>query len=210
MHLAQDNLTGYWNPMVALNYDVTPTYSHNFSIENRSFLYQDSDVQLRVRQMDINHFSNLKTSDNQSIGFGIKYRFRNPFNRETSNEIRLTQQFNVTFKKASIRYGNRFRAEQRITNENTVHRFRYRFAMDFPLKGEELDVGEPYLVLSTEALLSVGKSMNPEYDQRITPKLGWVLSPTTKFQIGGEYRAENYMNRVENELFFLTELVLSL
>ncbi|RRQ50339.1 DUF2490 domain-containing protein [Maribacter algicola] len=210
VNLAQDNLTGYWNPQVALNYDVTPNYSHNFSIENRSFLYRDSDVQLTVRQIDINHFSNLKTRDNQSVGFGIKYRIRNSFDNNANNELRLTQQFNVTFKNGSIRYGNRFRAEQRITNENTVHRFRYRFAIDFPLKGEELDVGEPYLVLSTEALLSVGKSMNPEYDQRITPKLGWILSPTTKFQIGGEYRAENYLHTTENVLFFLTELVLSL
>ena len=210
IHWAQDNLTGYWNPQVAINYDVTPNYSHNFSIENRSFFYRDSDVQLTVRQMDVNHFSNLRTRDNQSIGFGIKYRLRNLFNNEANNELRLTQQFNVTFKKGSIRYGNRFRAEQRITRENTVHRFRYRYAVDFPLMGENLDVGEPYLVISTESLLSVGKSMTPEYDQRITPKLGWVLSPTTKFQIGGEYRAENYTGSLENELFFLTELVLSL
>lgn len=76
--------------------------------------------------------------------------------------------------------------------------------------GEKLDVGEPYLVISTESLLSVGRSITPEYDQRITPKLGWVLTPTTKFQIGGEYRAENYTTKVENVLFFLTELVLSL
>ncbi|WP_420845235.1 hypothetical protein [Maribacter litopenaei] len=76
--------------------------------------------------------------------------------------------------------------------------------------GEQLDVGEPYLVISTESLLSVGKSMNPAYDQRITSKIGWVLSPKTKFQIGGEYRAENYTRTIENELYFLTELVLSL
>ena len=210
MNLAQDNLTGYWNPQVALNYDVTPNYSHNFSIENRSFLYRDSNVQLTVRQIDINHFSNLKTRDNQSVGFGIKYRIRNSFDNNANNELRLTQQFNVTFKNGSIRYGNRFRAEQRITSDNTVHRFRYRFAADFPLMGEKLDVGEPYLVIATESLLSVGRSMTPEYDQRFTPKLGWVLTPTTKFQIGGEYRAENYTTKVENVLFFLTELVLSL
>ncbi|PIB38046.1 DUF2490 domain-containing protein [Maribacter sp. 4G9] len=208
--LAQDNLTGYWNPQVALNYDVTPNYSHNFSVENRSFLYRNSQAQFTVRQMDLNHFSNLRIRDNQSIGFGVKYRFRNPFNSDANNELRLTQQFNVTFKRGSIRYGNRFRAEQRITSENTVHRFRYRFALDFPLMGEKLDVGEPYLVLTTESLLSAGRSMVPEYDQRITPKLGWVLSPTTKFQIGGEYRAENYAQTTENVFFFLTELVLSL
>lgn len=206
----QENLTGYWNPQLSLNYNVTPIYSHNFSLENRSYVYRNSDLQLRTRQMDINHFSGLKISDNQSIGVGIKYRIRESFDSNSQNELRLTEQYNIILKRGSLRIGNRFRAEQRITNENIIHRFRYRFAADLPLRGEELNVGEPYLVLSTESLLSIGKSMAPEYDQRITSKLGWVLNPSTKVQFGGEYRAENYTSTVENELFFLSEIVLSL
>lgn len=210
LNRAQDNLVGYWNPQVAINYDVSPNYSHNFSFENRSYLYRDSDVQLSIRQLDFNHFSGLKISDNQSIGFGIKYRIKESFDANAENELRFTQQYNINFKDGSVRFGNRFRAQQRITTSSTVHRFRYRFATDFPLKGEQLDIGEPYLVISTESLLSIGKSMTPEYDQRVTSKIGWVLNSSTKLQLGGEYRAENYTNSVENELYFLTELVLSL
>lgn len=209
-HVAQENFTGFWNPSVALNYDVTQNYSHNFSFENRSYLYRDSDLQFTVRQIDFNHFSGLKIRDNQSVGLGIKYRIREAFDTDAENELRFTEQYNITFKKGNIRVGNRFRAQQRITNSGTVHRFRYRFALDFALKGEQLDIGEPYLVFSTESLLSVGKSMGPAYDQRFTSKLGWVLSPSAKFQVGSEYRAENYRRTVENELYFLTELVLSL
>jgi hypothetical protein len=48
-----------------------------------------------------------------------------------------------------------------------MHRFRYRFAIDFPLQGEALDVGERYAVFSAKSLLSVAKALLPEYDQRV-------------------------------------------
>ncbi len=207
---AQENLTGYWNPKISLNYNVSSNYSHNFSVEKRSYFYRNSDLQLNVRQIDLNHFSNLKTRDNQSIGFGIKYRLKDTFENSSENELRFTEQYNITLKRGGIRYGHRLRAQQRITKSSTVHRFRYRFALDFPLQGEELDIGEAYLVVSTESLLSVGKSLLPAFDQRLTSKLGWVLSTTTKLQLGMEYRAENYAQSTENELFILTELVLNL
>jgi hypothetical protein len=63
--------------------------------------------------------------------------------------------------------GYRVRAEQRITDKPTIHRFRYRFAIDFPLQGEALDVGERYAVFSAKSLLSVAKALLPEYDQRV-------------------------------------------
>lgn len=207
---AQDNLTGYWNPKASLNYKVTTNYTHNFSFEKRSYLYRDSELQLKVKQIDLSHFSNLKIKDNQQIGLGIKYRFSNTFDDDYENELRITQQYSISFKNGNFRYGNRLRAEQRIMNSRTVHRFRYRFAVDFPLQGTKLDTGESYIVLSTASHLSVGKAMSSEYDQRVTTKLGWLLTSSTKFQIGTEYRMENYTNTIENKLFLLSELVLSL
>ena len=207
---AQDNLTGYLQPQISLNYDVVADYSHNFSIEQRNYLYESDELLLRTRQFDLNHFSTLKVRDDQSVALGVKYRFREAFEPDRSNELRLTEQFNMTDKFGAVRIGNRFRAEQRITSDRTVHRFRYRLAIDFPLSGESLDVGEPYFVASTEGLLSVAKAIKPEWDQRLTANLGWLLNTETKLQTGLEYRIEDYAQRPENVIFLLMTLVFSL
>ncbi len=207
---AQENLTIYLEPQTSFNYKVAGNYHHNFAFSNRSYLFRNENFQLKVRQLDIVHFSSLKIRDNQSIGFGIQYRFREAFENDRSNELRLTQQYNITHKYRNLRFGDRFRAEQRFTQSATVHRFRYRLALDFPLQGVQLDIGEPYFIVSTESLLSVAKGSKPEYDQRVTAHLGWLLSPKTKLQLGSEYRFENYTQNTENVLFFLTGLILSL
>lgn len=206
----QDNLTGYWQPQIGVNYKVSNNYSHNFSLAKRTFILRDSDTEFTIRQLDLAHFSNLKIRGNQSVGFGIQYRFRGLFDDSKENELRFVQQYNITKSNRGLRFGNRFRSEQRITNDLTIHRFRYRFALDFALQGESLDIGETYLVLSAESLLNVAKAFLPEYDQRITANLGWVLDENTKLQIGSEYRAENYMHKTEHVFFLLTTLVLSL
>ncbi|WP_067036562.1 DUF2490 domain-containing protein [Allomuricauda sp. CP2A] len=207
---AQDNLTGYWQPQFAINYDVGPLYSHNFSVANRNYVIDDSALQLSGRQLDIAHFSNFKIQDNQSIALGIQYRFRNVFEGR-GDELRFTQQFNITKKPIDVRYGHRFRTEQRITKLLTVHRFRYRFAVDFPLKGEKLDIGEPYFVGSFENLLSVSKNASPQYDTRLTGQVGWQLQGGLKLQVGLEYRLEDYTSPLpQNVIFLLTSAQLSL
>lgn len=207
---AQDNFTGYLQPQISLNYDVATDYSHNFSVEQRSYLYDSDEAVLRARQFDLVHFSKLKVRDDQSVALGIKYRFREAFEPDRSNELRFTEQFNLTDKFGAVRIGNRFRAEQRITPDLTVHRFRYRLAIDFPLSGETLDVGEAYFVASTEGLLSVAKSIKPEWDQRLTGNFGWLLNAETKVQMGLEYRIEDYGQQPENVVFLLMTLVFSI
>ncbi|MFT6370659.1 MAG: hypothetical protein ACJAWH_001743 [Maribacter sp.] len=207
---AQDNLTGYWQPDVGINYKITPNYAHNFSLAKRTYVFRDDQTQFTLRQLDVVHFSNLRIGADKSVGFGVQYRFRHLFERTKENELRFVQQYNVTKSTRGLRLGNRFRSEQRITKISTIHRFRYRFALDFPLQGEELDLGESYIVVSTEALLSVAKAAVPEYDQRLTANIGWLLEQNTKLQMGAEYRTENYTQGPEHVFFLLTSLVLSL
>ncbi|RNC92533.1 MAG: DUF2490 domain-containing protein [Allomuricauda sp.] len=207
--LAQENFTGYFQPQIAFNYEVSPFYSHNFSLENRNYFIQEGRSQFQVRHLHLAHFSNLKIKDNQSIALGIQYRFRETFD-EGSNEIRLTQQYNITNRPFVVRFGHRLRAEQRILKSLTIHRFRYRFSLDFPLQGERLDIGEAYLIGNVETLLSVPKSTNPEYDQRFTLNIGWLLNKELKFQIGAEYRFEDFMEGTQHVLFFLSTLNFSL
>lgn len=206
---AQENFTSYFQPQVALNYKVSPFYTHNFSIENRNYVIEDGTTQFQVRHLHFAHFSNLKIKENQSIALGIQYRFRQAFDNG-SNEFRLTQQYNITNRPFTVRFGHRFRAEQRITESFTIHRFRYRFSLDFPLQGERLDIGEAYLVGNLETLLSLARLNDPEYDQRFTLNIGWLLNKEVKFQTGLEYRFEDFTKQTENLLFFLGTLNFSL
>ena len=207
---SQDDLVSYWQPAVAVNYSVAPGYEHNFSLTKRTFTYRDSDLQFDVRQLDLVHFSRLKLLDNQSVGFGIQYRFRKVFEADSGNELRLTQQYNITFRPRIVRFGHRIRSEQRIFKDQTIHRFRYRFALDRPLVGEKLDVGESYIVGTLESLLSVGLGLSPQYDQRIGLNVGWLVSLKSKIQTGLEYRREDFTATGQDVLFFNTSLVLSL
>lgn len=129
--IAQDNFTLYAEPTITLNYEVATNYSHNFEVANRSYIYNE-DLEFRARHLELTHFSNLNIGFDQSIAFGIKYRWRENFERDEENELRLTEQYNLTHRNRNLRLGNRFRVEQRISPSSTVHRFRYRFALDTP------------------------------------------------------------------------------
>lgn len=207
---AQEDFTGYLEPTFALNYKVTPAYSHNFSFVNRNYFFNDDVYELKTRHVEFVHFSDLKIKSDQSISLGIQYRFRENFEPDSENELRLMQQYNRTFKPRIMRYGVRFRSEQRIQPTLTRHRFRLRFASDFPLEGEKLDVGEMYVVTSTESLLTVAKANKPSFDQRFTTHIGYFLSEDIKIQAGLEYRFEDYYQKTEHVLFFTTALFLSL
>ena len=207
---SQEDLVSYWQPGVAVNYKVAPGYEHNFSLTKRTFTYRDSDLQFDIRQLDLVHFSKLKLLDNQSLGLGIQYRFRKVFESDSGNELRLAQQYNITFRPRVVRFGHRIRTEQRIFKERTIHRFRYRFALDRPLVGEKLDIGEPYIVGTVESLLSVGAGQSSQYDQRFGLNIGWLVSQKSKIQAGLEYRREDFTGAGEDVLFFNTSLVLSL
>lgn len=209
LNFAQENTTVFWQPAFAVNYGVSKGYSHNFSLQNRNFLYTDGVVQLNIRQLDVGHFSNLKLRENQSLALGILYRLRETFDGG-ANELRFTQQYNFRYKPFVVRYGHRFRAQQRITSARTTHRFRYRFGLDFPLQGEKLDVGEAYIIGTAEQLLSVAQQQKPQHDTRFTFYLGWQLAEKMKVQLGTEYRLEDFGQDLQHVLFFLSTVNLSL
>lgn len=206
---AQDDFETLGESSIAVNHKVDDYYSYNFSARNRYYLYQDNNFNFEIRQIDFVHFSTYKLDFNNSLSFGIQYRFRENFDGG-SNELRLTQQYNYTKQKFALRFGHRFRFEQRILEDITILRSRYRFALDFPLNGEKLDVGETYLVTSMEALLSVNSSIKPEFDHRTTAQIGWLINKDFKLQTGLEYRFEAFNLDTEYRLFVLTSAVLKL
>ncbi|WP_256867402.1 DUF2490 domain-containing protein [Winogradskyella forsetii] len=204
---SQSDFEGLGETALALNHKFNSNYQINFAVKSRYYLYQDEAINFENRQLDFVHFSTFNLNYNHSFSLGAQYRIRESIDGE-SNELRFTQQFNYTKKNQALRFGHRFRFQQRIFDALTVFRSRYRIALDFPLNGQKLDVGESYVVTSMEALLSVSDKMKPEFDHRTTSQIGWLISEKSKLQIGLEYRFEAFNLNTENKLFILTSYIL--
>jgi len=204
---SQNNFESLGETAFALNHKVSYNYKMNFAARSRYYLYKDQNFNFESRQIDLVHFSTINLDYNHSLSLGIQYRIRASIDGG-NNELRLTQQFNHTKKNLALRFGHRIRFEQRILEDLTILRSRYRFALDFPLNGEKLNVGENYLITSTETLLSKSKKIKPELDLRATAHLGWLISEKTKIQFGLEYRLEALNINTEEKLFLLTTFIL--
>ncbi|MEC3906588.1 DUF2490 domain-containing protein [Tamlana sp. 2201CG12-4] len=139
---AQNNFNTIGESAVAFNYAISNDFSINFTARSRYVLYNKEDLQFLQQQVDFFHFSTLKLSYNHKISLGVYYRNRDLF--ETGrNEVRFLEQFNYIKQTLGVRYGHRFRAEQRIIDNETTFRQRYRFAVDFPLNGENWMLEKP-------------------------------------------------------------------
>lgn len=206
---AQSNFYSLGESALPLNHKVSNTYSVNFAIRSLYVLHSDGNLQYQRQQFDIYHFSTFKLDYYHKLSFGVYYRNRGWF--ETgSDETRLTQQYSYTKQALGVRYGHRFRAEQRILDTKTISRQHYRFAVDFPLNGEKLDIGETYLASAVEGLLSLSKPDKPETDVRITTQIGWQINESLKLQTGLEHRLEAFNLKAKNYLFVLTSAVLKI
>lgn len=206
---SQESFASLGETAVALNHKLSDTYNVNFALRSRYFILQNERFNFSNRQLDIVHFSTFILDYRRSLSLGIQYRFREIIDGN-SDELRLTQQYNFTKRKLSIRYGHRIRLEQRLFDSFSILRTRYRFAMDFPLNGERLDVGEPYFVGTLESLFSVSSNLKPEVDQRTTVHIGWLLSESFKLQLGLEYRFEAFNIATEERLFAYTSAIVKI
>ncbi|WP_298893036.1 DUF2490 domain-containing protein [uncultured Psychroserpens sp.] len=193
----------------ALRHNFNKSYSVNFEFSNRAFIYTDEHIVYRMRQIQIAHFSALKLDLKQSIALGLMYRNRGVF-EDSSNEIRLTQQYNRKSIFKTLRLGHRFRSEQRFYDDFTAFRFRYRLAFDVPLQGLKLDVGETYLVFTNEALLTSTKIDKPELEYRVSPSIGMLISKNLNFEFGVELRLDKINIRTAESVFLNTSLELNL
>lgn len=206
----QENFTTFIEPRVAINYNLSKLYSHNWSFANRSTIYESSELEFNALQLDFGHFSNFRIGGNQNLSLGLLFRYSELFELESINEFRITEQYNIVSRSNKVRYGHRVRVEQRITSLLTIHRFRYRFTLDMPLEGQNLDVGESYFIGNTETLLNAGKDLKPIYEQRFTANFGWLLSSKTKLQFGLEYRLLNLTETIQHRTLLLSSLNFSL
>lgn len=204
--MAQEKFTGYYEPYLKLEYDVAKKYSHEFTVENRTYWYDDEAFRTRVKQLDLAHFSSYELNANNAWAVGLQYRFEENFGANEGNELRFTEEYTYTTKPRATEFKHRVRAEQRITSSLTSHRFRYNFAITRSFKGAKIDTGEAYFTGNLETLLTVANNNAPDYEQRIGAGIGWALTDFAELELVTEYRCGDFTKDLGHELFLVTGL----
>ena len=207
--LAQEDFSVFYEPEISVKVGGSKPWSFNFALSNREAVYVDEDSQFRALFLDFSHFTNYNVGFYGKLSLGLKYRFLELFDKTTYDEIRITEQYSYARKYNNLKTAHRLRFEQRF-RKNTSYRARYRFSIEFPLKGQKIDVGEFFLDLKTESLWSFQKAAVPEFDQRLGADLAYQLSQNTEISIGLEYQYEDYFHDPQTELFVLTGVSVSM
>lgn len=206
---AQNDTEASHENVFAIRHSFSNSYNANFELSSRAFMYTEDEAVYRLQQLQLSHFSTFKLDLKQSVALGLMYRNRDAF-EDSSNEIRLTQQYNYKTISRTLRLGHRFRSEQRFYDDFTAFRFRYRLAIDVPLQGLKLDVGETYLVVTNEGLFTTTKVRKPEIGYRISPSLGILVSKDLNIEFGLELRLSELNIKTEESVFLNTSVELSL
>ncbi|WP_242117298.1 DUF2490 domain-containing protein [Aestuariivivens sediminicola] len=205
---SQDNFSLFSEPSVALNYGASNRYKGHFSFKGREYIYNESQFFIKQRQLEINHFSTWSFPRGQNISVGVLFRNRSWF-EASSNEVRLTGQFGTKSMLNHLRIGHRFRLETRFFDTITILRLRHRFAIDFALNGEKLDIGEAYLIATTEFLWSLSPE-TPLIDNRTGVYLGWYKTKQMKLQIGLEHQLNGLNQQLMHSLYVLPMVIFNL
>lgn len=208
--LGQGPDTAFWEPQLALNYNLGRHVRQRAAIRSRHYLFRENAYQFNTRQADLSLFTEYRSVAAGRWSLGVLYRFRNPFEPENSNELRLTEQFTLNPPGPGLRTGHRFQVEQRLFTQRTIHRLRYRFGLDLPLQGTQTDIGEFYLIGQGEPLVSLARARQPQWDFRVTGIIGLKVSANSQVQLGGEYRWEGIGRNPEKVLFLVSSLIVSL
>lgn len=146
-----------------------------------------------LRNLDLNLAVTRRWLERWRFGTAARARARYPFSEEAAREWR-TWAFAERFSDAGyVRWGHRFRTEQRFRGEvgeglELTYRHRYRLGLERPLAGRSLDFGEWYFAVSAELLVSAERfaARPTAVDARPYLALG-----RNDVELGIEYREEH-------------------
>lgn len=184
--------TGFF-PEISITKKLNEQHKLNFKIENQEILFDNRDSESENPQFshyrtDLMLFFDRNLRPGVSIGLGIFHRFQ-----ENEDGNRIIQQLAVLQRMRNLRINHRLRTDQTFTqNENLEVRLRYRFSMEIPLEGSEVDFGEYYLVLSEEPIFSL-KGGEFEIENRTALALGKLYNSNEKLEWAVDYRTDGFI-----------------
>ncbi|MFC6102159.1 DUF2490 domain-containing protein [Olivibacter domesticus] len=138
---------------------------------------------------DIETVLNRKLSPLDGIAVGYLFRVE-----EGQIIHRFIQQYSFIRKKGGFRLAHRFRTDQTLDDGDFSFRFRYRFGIEKPLAGLEIDPKEFYLKFNNEYLPTYSER-SFDIEIRALASLGYNLSDKMKFETGLDYRAEDIVSK---------------
>ncbi|MBZ9729591.1 DUF2490 domain-containing protein [Salegentibacter sp. JZCK2] len=206
---AQENFSMLIDPDFTINIDPDSRWSYNFNLSNRDIIYEDGEYNFDAKHLQLSHFTSYEVGFYSKLSLGIRYRFKEIFDKDIQDEVRIVEQFGHSRKYNSLKVAHRARFEQRL-REITTYRTRYRFSVELPLSGQRVDPNEFFIIGNTEALFSVGSEERPKLEQRFSLALGNEIWAKTKATLGLQYRYEDYTGNPASELFITSEVILSL
>lgn len=180
-------------PEISLTKKLNSHYKLNLKLENQEILfdYRDAEIdnpQFTHYRTDLMMFLNRDIRPGASIALGLFHRIQ-----EDENANRFIQQFAVLQRMRNLRINHRFRTDQTFTkNDDVEFRIRYRFTLEIPLDGAEIDPKEYYMVISNEPILSY-KGDEFEIENRAIVALGKVFNINEKLEWGIDYRTDGFI-----------------
>ncbi|UII22243.1 DUF2490 domain-containing protein [Fulvivirga ligni] len=196
---AQEDKISY-EPGVSVNYKIKSRWSANTSLGARLTTLEDAGTVTEF--FELSQFFTYHWLSNVKLSAGYKYRYRDPFEEEEYlYEHRLTQQISWAHSNLNQRYASRLRVDERWQNDNYRWRFRYRFSLDAPLSGEELNPKEFYAMASNELLYTTGKTTDASLDNRLTAGVGYLLAQRNKLEFNFQWRSNDLFSNLNHVPF---------
>lgn len=180
-------------PEVSLTKKVNDQIKLNFKVENQEIIFNNQDTETENPQFthyrtDLMMFLDRSIMPGVSVSLGVFHRFQ-----ENEDGNRIIQQLSILQRMRNLRINHRFRTDQTfIKNDDLEVRFRYRFSIEIPLEGDEVNPGEFYTVLSEEPIFSF-KGGDFEIENRLAVALGKLINSQEKLEWALDYRTDGYI-----------------
>lgn len=186
-------------PQLGAGFKLAEGLELDSKIESR-YVFQDKEFE----RLDFENVLNKDLNKRTSIGIG--YLLRKQDGRFLHRAI---QQVTLKREHESISMAHRFRTDQSFRdNEKPRYRIRYRFSMDMPLNGSEIDPKEYYFAFENEYLGGLQDSEG-NFEVRLFPAIGYHFSDTYQLETGFDYRAEDLHSKAVHKLFLNVALNLN-
>ncbi|WP_199856315.1 DUF2490 domain-containing protein [Lunatibacter salilacus] len=179
-------------PEAQLTYDISDVYYVTHKVESQHGMF---DAQRLNRELKYSHtltdlqsFIGRRLNPFVKVDMGYQYRLE-----EGENTHRSIQQVAILQRSNFFRIGHRIRTDQTFFDEESaLLRLRYRYSVQIPLQGINLDPGEKYLSLSNEAIYMY-QDAEDDIENRLVASLGFFIDDNTKYEVGLDYRTDDYL-----------------
>lgn len=87
---SQNELPILAEPEIEISFQNEGPWSYDFGVSHRNLVYSDEFVFEGI-QIELAHTTNYKIDTNNKVGVGVKYRFKEIFERSAYDELRFLQ-----------------------------------------------------------------------------------------------------------------------